>query len=180
MKKVIYPLTFLFFIFINNPYLKILCTISFLLMNLVLSKKVRIIPNILLIFTLTVLEQFTPRGLVVYEIGVFNITKGALESGLFKSSLLIGTIYLSKIITTGTIILPGKVGILIGDIFSYFNQLTHGEKIWGSNVIEDLDSKLLNLSKDSKKIESTKEKTPTHIIPFIISLILLALDIIII
>lgn len=134
----------------------------------------------MLLLTLTILEQFTPRGLVLYTLGPFNITKGSLESGLFKSSLLIGTIYLSKIITSGTIKLPGKIGILIADIFSYFNQLSSGSKITPKNLINDLDNKLLNLNRDDIDVKYSKRAIKTQFAPFILSLFFIALDITII
>lgn len=180
MRKIIYPLTFILFLFVENPYLKLLCTISFLIINISLGKKVRIIPNILLILTLSMLEQFTPRGLVLHTIGPFDITKGSLEAGLYKSSLLIGTIYLSKIITTGIIILPGRVGILISDIFSYFNQLSSGPKLSPANLINDLDNKLLNLNCHERETEKNSSPTKLQMTPLITTLILLALDITII
>lgn len=162
---------------IENPYLKLLCSLSFLIINIKLGKKVRIVPNILLLVTLMLLEQFTPRGLILYALGPFNITMGSLESGLFKSSLLIGTIYLSKIITSGTIKLPGKIGILIADIFSYFNQLSSGNNLSPSNLINDLDNKLLNLNRDVNEVEYSGKTIKTQITPLILTLIFITLDI---
>lgn len=138
--------------------------------------KIKLLPNFLLFITLIIITQFNPKGLVLFSIGFYNITKGAIETGIYKASLLIGTIYLSKIITTGRILLPGGIGLLLGDIFSYFNQLTSGERIKGKNIIEELDKKLLNLESKDSSLKENIIFNRNRLLPLVLTISILILD----
>lgn len=124
------------------------------------------------------ISLFTPQGLILTTWGPIILTKGAIYSGISRSSMLIGLLYLSKNISLSQIKFSGTLGIIIRDTFHYFNQLTSGEKIKFSNMIVEIDNKLLNLKPySSEDLDLTKEhKKDFNLTIFIITLFLFLLD----
>lgn len=176
INKFIYPLTLILFLLIGNPYLKLAMTLIYIFSCKLWGFKIKWLSNTLLFITLIAISQFNPNGLVLLSFGFYTVTKGAVEIGIYKASLLIGTIYLSKIITTGRILLPGGIGLLLGDIFSYFNQLTSGERIQGKNIIKELDKKLLLLKNEDSNTRKDVILYKNRLLPLILTIILLILD----
>ena len=59
--------------------------------------------GLLLVFAITFFSLLTPNGKVLISLGSFNITEGALNSGLFKSGILLILQYFSKIVVSSKI-----------------------------------------------------------------------------
>ncbi|MBN2619147.1 MAG: hypothetical protein JXR64_12610 [Spirochaetales bacterium] len=139
--------------------------------------RIKIIPNIILLFSVIIINLLYPFGRVLFYLGPLRITLESLLSGIQKGSLLIGLMYLSKNISISSIKIPGEVGLLIKDTFYYFNQFTQGDKVKFKTFITDIDNKLLALS-NTKPVESEiirKNRNNTLII-FSTTLILFILD----
>lgn len=166
------------FLFISNPYIKLITAILYILVTYLSGFRVKLLPNILLFISILIVSLFSPVGLVITNIGPITITLGAFEEGLNNSALLIGLLYLSKHISMSNIKFKGTTGILIRDTFHYFNQLTSGDKIKFKGFIEQIDNKLLNLTpynSDSNTNEVKNTKDNSKVI-FVITLSLILLD----
>ncbi len=120
------------------------------------GKKVKLLPNIMVCFTVVFISLLSPYGQILFNLGPLPLTKGAIISGIDKASLLIGLIYLSKNILNIQVKFPGYFGSLLRDTFHYFNQLTNSEKITKKNIISQIDEKLLNLKPYFPKIQELK------------------------
>lgn len=88
------------------------------------KKKIRIIPSLIIIFSVTVLSLFTPEGKILWQWGSFKFTEGALCSGLLKSGKLCAMVFLSQLAVSGEIDFPGKMGIFLKKVFGTTGLLT--------------------------------------------------------
>ncbi len=57
---------------------------------------VKLVPSLVICFSVTLFSLFVPHGKVLFSIGSWNITQGALEVGLRKSSVLVGMVFASQ------------------------------------------------------------------------------------
>lgn len=87
------------------------------------GKRVLILPNLLMIAGIVAANLLSPLGRVLLSIGPLPITEGAIEDGLYKASMLIGLIYLSRVAVREDLVLPGRFGSLIAQTFSYFGLI---------------------------------------------------------
>lgn len=178
LKSIKNILTLILFLLISSPFIKLATSLIYLVLAGIKGIRVRILPNIIILITIILITLFSPAGLEILNIRGFSITLGALFNGVYKASLLIGTLYLSKIILSTNIRFPGRIGTLVESLFFYFNQMTSGKRIKGVNLIEELDQLLLGLNhkKEKNSIKKERVKDPSLLL-FITTLILLAIDI---
>lgn len=121
-------------------------TLVFLLMAVafVRRKKIRIMPIILLTISVTFFALFAPMGKVLTTVRSFRITQGALFTGLHKSAVLVGMVFLSQTIVSCNIHLPGTLGAFVSDVFFWFNTLTSRRiSFKKGHLIEQIDAFLL-------------------------------------
>jgi len=165
------------FILIENPFIKLGLAIFYILLSLINGMRIKILPNLILFVSITIINLFVPQGQILLKWHSITITRDALFSGIEKSSLLIGLMYLSKNITFSSIKIPGRAGYVIRDTFHYFNQLSSGERITKGDIIKQIDKKLLNLTsiKDGETINSSNNKKLLYII-LLLTLIAFTLD----
>lgn len=117
---------------------------------IVLKKKIRWFSTIILVLAITFFSLLTPDGKVLCKPLGFAITKGALESGIFKAGILILLQLFSKIIVSAKINLPGKIGKFINQVFAIYQSLTetplNGKdkiQLKGKKLIDAIDKKLI-------------------------------------
>lgn len=176
IRKIAYPLTFILFILISNPTIKLILAILYLLTSYFRGNRIRILNSALLLLTIIIIAGFTPQGEILIDLPFYKVTLEALKKGVYKGSLLIGSLYLSKIITSGTILLPGSLGKFISKVFFYFSQISTHRDIKLKSLISDLDYTLLNLDHNYKS-EVTSKNVNYSLFPFISTLVLYLLDI---
>jgi len=124
------------------------------------GKRFRLLPNLLLIVSVTLANLMQKNGLVLTEIFGYPITAGALGLGLKKAFTLIGMIYLSQYMVSARPSLPGSIGMLVSRQLYYFERITELWKGSGSTgVIARIDELLFSLD----AIEETQqESSATH------------------
>ena len=108
----------------------------------------RIKPLLILSFFagITAIHVLTPYGRVLYDAGFLEITEGALKSGLQKSGLLVGLIYLSQFSVDSRIYFPGRLGGVVGRVFFYFERIIEFQgHISRKRPIADLDDILFRI-----------------------------------
>lgn len=110
--------------------------------------KVKWLPSLLILIFVTLFSLCVPFGKVLFSIGTWKITLGALSSGLERSFLLIGMVFISQFMVDKNISLPGKLGFMVESIFLVYDRLVV-EKISFKkrNIVEAIDEKLLSLSR---------------------------------
>jgi heptaprenyl diphosphate synthase len=107
---------------------------------------------LLVMLGIVVFNLIIPYGQVLFSIGVFKITSGALETGINRAVTLEGLIMLSRFTIRQDLKIPGLFGELIGESFRVFavmmNQKQH---ITRKNLIADIDRLMLDLSGDASE-----------------------------
>lgn len=104
--------------------LRFCITIFIILLASKSGRKFRILPNIILLVTISLAHTLSPNGLVLFSIGSYSITLGSLEIGANKALLLISFIYASHYMMSARPQIPGKLGAIISLQFYYFDRLT--------------------------------------------------------
>jgi len=114
------------------------------------KKRIRILPSLIIILSVTVLSLLTPYGKILCTLGKWNITWGAMEAGLLRSGKLCAMVFMSQSAVDKNMKLPGKFGAFMERVFGTVAQLT-GEKIQVkekknvSALVSVVDKKLLEV-----------------------------------
>lgn len=109
------------------------------------NKKVKLLPSVAIILSVTFFSILVPHGKILAEIWKLKITDGAILSGLERSLKLCSCVFLSKLIANKNMKLPSKAGLFMSLVFEYFEKLSEKDgdkKITFSNIISVLDQKL--------------------------------------
>ncbi|MCL2792395.1 MAG: hypothetical protein FWD87_04820 [Spirochaetaceae bacterium] len=146
------------FLFTNDLIIRFVFVVIAVILNISTGRKIRVLPNILLLLGIMIANIYPPGGKVYFEIGNFYITQGAISSGLKKSLLLIGSVYISRFAVRKELIFPGKAGFLFYKIFFYFEKLTELHLKFKKNIIEQIDLKLIEIEKSTALSEATNAK----------------------
>ncbi len=88
------------------------------------GRRFRLLPNIILLASVSSAHLLQPHGLHLFSIGDFPITVGALLLGARKAFTLIALLYLSHYMVTGRPQFPGRLGKLVSLQFYYFDRIT--------------------------------------------------------
>lgn len=129
-----------------------LFVVSFFILASVKRKKVKILPSILVTFTVTFFALLSPYGKVLIAFGSFKITSGSLILGLRRSGVLAGMVFLSQIMISQEIKLPGMAGEFLKQVFYWLEKLTEARiKFKPEHIIETLDDRLCEIWEEEQK-----------------------------
>jgi heptaprenyl diphosphate synthase len=105
--------------------------------------------TILVILGIVAFNLIVPYGQVLFSIGAFKITRGALTAGIHRAVTLEALIMLSRLTIHPALKLPGLFGELIGESFRVFAVImSQKQRVTRKNLIADLDCLLFELSGD--------------------------------
>jgi heptaprenyl diphosphate synthase len=144
-----------FFIFQKDYRLSIIMCTVFFLLNVfqcrILKKRIPgFLVSLLVIASVVFFSLLSPYGKVLFRLGKFSVTYGALTSGLKRGFTVCGTVYLSKILFNFDWVPSGKISLFVSEIFSYFSLLTDLKKtIHLKSFFSDLDSVLLSFGSNA-------------------------------
>ena len=130
--------------------LSVIYALLILFAVLVFIKKrcIKILPSIILIASITLFSLFTPYGRVVFSIGNFRITQGAVEAGLIKGGRLCAMLFISQFALSHHFSLPGKIGRIFSKTVSTTAKLKKAKVEKHSSLISEIDMRLLNAWED--------------------------------
>ncbi len=132
--------------FVKNTWVALVCMLIAFLVTFIVrrknGKRVRVMQSVFIFASVLLFALLVPGGKVLFTIGSWRITLGALESGIRRGSILLGSVFLSQLAFSKEIQLPGLLGERVADIFSYFGKITAAvpkktEKIRGRNRLRD-------------------------------------------
>lgn len=127
-----------------------ICTAVFFVLTLLRRGKVLILPSILITLGIVFFALLSPAGKVLLTIKSFNITQEALYSGLHRSGILVGMVFLSQFAVSSKLHFPGKIGFFLSQMFTYFDALTAQRiSLKPGTIIESIDEKLLKIWNDT-------------------------------
>jgi heptaprenyl diphosphate synthase len=119
----------------------------FCLLVLISGKKINFIFTILIIACIVAFNLIIPYGRVLFSIGAFKITSGALKAGIHRAVTLEALVMLSKVTIRQDLKIPGAFGELLGESLRLFSVIMNRKNhITGKNLIEEIDSLMLELS----------------------------------
>jgi heptaprenyl diphosphate synthase len=120
------------------------------------GKKNNPVFTFLVMLCVVIFNLLVPYGKVLYSIGVFKITSGALVTGVNRAVTLEALIMLSRFTIRQDLKIPGLFGELIGESFRIFAVLMERKQhITRKNLIADIDRLMLDLSAaDGQRVAS--------------------------
>lgn len=131
------------FLFIRDVRIMAGMTVLFYIAARIRRRRVRILPPLVILVTVTIAALLSPAGRVLVRVGSFPITLGAIETGLARALTLVGMVFLSQYATSGNVKLPGRAGMLIESVFNWFSALSAKRLSFKKGrVIETLDAHL--------------------------------------
>lgn len=130
-------------VFQTSLPLKWLHILLFMLLSAAAGKRVRLLPNIVMITGIVGANLITPVGRVLLSVAGLPITLGALQNGLDRAALLIGMIYISRFSIRKGFCLPGKVGALLSLVFFYLERILEGERLSRGKLLEKIDERII-------------------------------------
>jgi hypothetical protein len=137
------------FLFQNSLLFQIVQVSSFFIAAALSGKKIRALPPLIMLISITLLNLFTPIGRVLVSFRRISVTAGALRLGIHKALTLIGLIYLSRATVRSDLSLPGRFGSIIARTFYYFDQVNEAWRtIPKQPVIKRLDALLFHIYAD--------------------------------
>lgn len=144
-------------VFQSNLLLKWLQVSLFVCLSAAAGKRVRILPNVIMVGGIVAANLLTPVGRVLWSLGGWRITLGALENGLHRAALLIGMIYISRFSIRRGFSLPGRVGGLLSLVFFYLERILQGERLSRGNLIEKVDERIIAVHQSSTEYSPLAE-----------------------
>ncbi|MCL2441223.1 MAG: hypothetical protein FWD14_05745 [Treponema sp.] len=140
----------------------------FLFLALLSGRKINILFTFLITLFIIIFNLIIPYGNVLFSIGSFKITSGALEAGIHRAVTLQALVILSRVTIRQDLKLPGKFGRLLGESMQIFSFLTGKKyKITGKNFFAEVDNLMLTLS-DGVNSQLQVQEIKTKSIGFII------------
>lgn len=134
------------FIFQSALTIRAVQTVFFIILSILMGKRFRLLPNLIMILGVLLMHVITPRGQVLFYIGSWALTLGSLVQGLYKGLLLVGLIYISRVFVSRNLRFPGTVGQLLGGTFSYFELITENKGDFNPRKpLVSLDAMLMKL-----------------------------------
>lgn len=161
-----------------NPVtqLRVLQFLFFWLLALLYGKKTNPLFTILLIVFIIAFNLIIPYGRVLFSIGAFKITSGALTAGVHRAFTLAALVMLSKFTISKDLKLPGTFGNLLSLSLRIFSFLMGRKyRITGKNFITEIDNLMLELSQEPQPIPDT-HKVRTKPAGYVILIIIILLS----
>jgi len=119
----------------------------FWLLAFLSGKKIDFIFTILITSFIIAFNLIIPYGKVLYSIGAFKITSGALEAGIHRAVTLQALVMLSKVTIRQDLKLPGVFGEILGESLRIFSVIMNRKyRLAGKNPIIEIDNIMLELS----------------------------------
>lgn len=151
-----------------NPFapFRILQFLLFWFLAWLAGKKNNPLFTILIILGIVIFNLIIPYGRVLFSIGAFKITAGALATGVNRAVTLEGLIMLSRITIRQDLKLPGLFGELIGESFRIFAVIMgQKQRITRKNLIGDIDQMMIDLSSGDREPPETGAITASRTKP---------------
>jgi len=144
-----------------NPSVEYRCLqfLFFWFLAIISGRKTNTLFTIFITAFIIVFNLLIPYGKVLFSIGAFKITSGALEAGVFRAVTLQALVMLSKVTIRNDLKLPGAFGQLLSSSLQYFSIiLSRKHRITGKNLIADIDTLMMELGREQLSPADTVTK----------------------
>ncbi|HUX14451.1 MAG TPA: hypothetical protein VMW87_15590 [Spirochaetia bacterium] len=110
------------------------------------GKRIKWVYFVGMVVSIAFFNLLTPIGRVLYRLGPFVVTAGALEQGILKGMTIVGLVFISLFSIRPELRLPGRLGGLIGSVFLYYERILEGKrKLQARHLISSIDEVLEGL-----------------------------------
>jgi heptaprenyl diphosphate synthase len=136
-----------FMLFSGSPLARLVLFFVFLLAALAAGRAGNLFVMAIFFAVIAAFNALIPYGRVIYEIGVFRLTEGALLQGVGKAATVEGLVMLSRVTISPRLRLPGRAGALLSEAFLLLPRLLERKnRIHAKTFIKDVDRLLLELA----------------------------------
>ena len=135
-------------------------------------RKIRLIPPLMLLFSLMVLALFEPNGAVIFTLGSLALTKGSIALALTKGLRLIALLSASQSLVSSNPRLKGKLGSLLLMALSYFGILTACFRTVKGSFLERVDGALFCGAEGKLQKANGVQKEQGSSVPIIITAVI--------
>jgi heptaprenyl diphosphate synthase len=134
-------------LFNPSTEIRIFQFIFFTFLVVLSGKKLNVVMTLIVIIGIIAFNLVLPYGKVLFTIGRFEITEGALRAGIHRAVTFEALIMLSKASIREDLKLPGFFGELLGEALRLFSVMTSGKyRVTGIHFFSRLDKMLVELS----------------------------------
>jgi heptaprenyl diphosphate synthase len=127
------------------------------------GKKNNPLMTFLIILGIVAFNLVVPYGRVLFSIGPFRVTQGALVAGIHRAVTLEGLIMLSRVSIRRDLKIPGGLGRLIGESFRIFALIVERkQRITRKNFIGDIDRLMIELSVEEPAEAAPEQPAPAQ------------------
>ncbi len=121
----------------------------FLVLNAASGRRIRLLQHLLVGAGIVVFNLVIPTGRVLFSVLSLAVTEGALKSGLYKSTAMIGLIALSQFSIRAELRFPGRIGGLLGTSLLYFERIMAEKRILDRrDIVGSVDAILLSVHRE--------------------------------
>lgn len=140
-----------------NLYFRAFLFVYFYFFTWIQGKRNSLVITLFITVSIVFFNLLIPYGKVLFRVGTFPVTQGALFTGLEKAITLEALIMLSRASIRSDLQLPWIFGSLIAESFRIFEELLANKKQFDwKKPIESIDTILLKLSEKKFLIEDQK------------------------
>jgi len=151
------------FLFNPDTELRVIQFLFFLFLAWLCGKKINLIFTFLFIIFIVVFNLLIPYGQVIFSIGIFKITTGALTAGIHRAITFASLLMLSKVTIRYDLKIPGVFGELLSEALYIFSIIINSKyRFTSKNLITELDNMMMELSKVSlykEQLTDNKEQS---------------------
>ena len=125
------------------------------------GKKCNPVFTLLVVAGIMAANLIIPYGRILFSIGQFKITSGALKAGIHRAVTFEALVMISKVSIRQDLKIPGAFGELLSESLKIFSgMMSRKIRITGKNIFVEIDNLLLELSAtDTPAIEAHEQKT---------------------
>jgi len=121
--------------------------VFFCILVLLSGKKINFLITFPIIMFIIVFNLIIPYGRVLFSLGAFKITSGALQAGVHRAFTLQSFVMLSKLTIRKDLKIPGAFGELLCESLHIFSAIMNKKySIPKKNVLVEIDNLMLELS----------------------------------
>ncbi|MDR2785146.1 MAG: hypothetical protein LBB83_04440 [Treponema sp.] len=111
--------------------------------------------TVLIILVIVFFNLLAPYGRVIYSLGPFRVTIGALLAGIHRAVTLEALIMLSGAAIRPDIRFPGVFGEILGESFHIFGQIMERKiVVKGGDIAAGIDRLMLELSAEASSVSA--------------------------
>jgi len=135
------------YLFQDELLIRIAQVLLFAGLSTVAGKKIKWMYFVVMVSSITFFNLLTPMGRVLFSVGPFTITEGALRNGVMKGFTIVGLVFISLFSIRPELKLPGRIGGLLVRLFYYFERIveTKRQKLEARRLIGSIDDILESL-----------------------------------